>query len=308
MKDKTAKMAIRKAVLPVAGLGTRFLPATKSIPKEMLPVLDKPLLQYAIEEAKAAGIEEFVFVTGRGKQAIEDHFTHDPELHQFLDERGKRDLLPAVMEAEIEPGQLLLVRQPVPRGLGHALWCARSAIGDEPFAVLLPDDLIISEKSCLTQMVETYHRLGSFDGVGHNQVRPNLLGLIEIGPEESHKYGMVKVAGEDGPVVRLAGLVEKPIPEQAPSSLAIIGRYILQPEIMPLLARHQLGAGGEIQLTDAIAMLLDQQPVYGLRFVGRRFDCGSRNGLLEATLHLALTEAGTAAIVRRACAEAETRS
>lgn len=294
---------VRKAVFPLAGLGTRLLPATKSILKEMLPVLGKPMLQYAIEEARAAGIEQFILVTGRGEQLIVDHFDHNRGLCQLLAESGKHELLAAVQECEIEPERLVRVRQPEPRGLGHAVWCARSAVGDEPFAVLLADDLIVSRQPCLSQMIQTYQDL-SREHIG--QQAYNLLGLIEVDLQESRKYGMVVPESDGkGTLVKLAGLVEKPAPEHSPSNLAVVGRYILQPEIVPMLAQHRSGAGGEIQLTDAIAMLLSQQSVYGLRFAGRRFDCGSRNGLLAATLHLALAEPEAAAVVRLACTEAE---
>lgn len=293
---------VRKAIFPLAGLGTRLLPATKSVPKEMLPVLGKPMLQYAIEEARSAGIEQFIFVTGQGEQLIVDHFAHNPGLCRLLAESGKHDLLAAIQECEFESGQLVCIRQPVPRGLGHAVWCARAAVGDEPFAVVLADDLIVAKQPCLSQMMQTYQNLSQEQIV---RGTCNLLGLIEVDLQESRKYGMVSLVDDKGGrLVKLAGLVEKPAPECSPSNLAVIGRYILQPEIIPLLAQHRSGTGGEIQLTDAIAMLLSQQSVYGLRFAGRRFDCGSRNGLLAATLHLALAEPETAEIVQRACTEA----
>jgi len=268
---------IRKAVFPVGGLGTRFLPATKSMPKEMLPVVDKPLIQYALEEARAAGIEEFIFVTGRGKTAIEDHFDHSYELEHSLAERGKSEALETVRESLFEPGQVAYLRQQQPLGLGHAVWCARNLIGDEPFAVLLADDLVLAEESCLAQMVEAYNETGG-----------NVVAVMDVPRDQTAKYGILDVTEDDGRIARAKGLVEKPKPEEAPSTLSIIGRYILQPQVLRELDRKETGAGGEIQLTDSMARTIPDVPFHGLRFAGRRFDCGSKEGFLEANIAFAL--------------------
>jgi UTP--glucose-1-phosphate uridylyltransferase len=269
---------VRKAVFPVAGLGTRFLPATKAMPKEMLPIVDKPLIHYAVEEAKAAGIEQFFFVTSRQKSAIEDHFDRAFELEATLRERGKTELLEELEARMPEPGQIAYTRQQTPLGLGHAVWCARSLVGDEPFAVLLADDLMVCEVPCLAQMVEAYHETGG-----------NLAAVIEVPRAQTNRYGVLDVVGDGGRLVRAKGVVEKPEPEAAPSTLTIIGRYIIQPEVFKYLGRGVRGSGGEIQLTDALAALIaDGQPFHGLRFEGKRFDCGDKLGFLEATVALGL--------------------
>jgi len=256
---------VRKAVFPVAGLGTRFLPATKAIPKEMLPLADKPLIQHAVDEARAAGIEMFVFVTSRGKSPLEDHFDLNYELNDTLRRRGKNDLLKIVEDIRIESGHLSYVRQAEPLGLGHAVWCAREFIGDEPFAVLLPDEQVLGEKPCLVQMMEAYEEVGG-----------NLLSVFEVPREQTNKYGILDIEAEKGRLVGVKGLVEKPDPTVAPSNLSIQGRYILQPEIFAHLSRFEKGAGGEIQLTDAMAKLIGHQPFHGFKFEGRRFDCGDK--------------------------------
>ena len=269
---------IRKAVFPVAGLGTRFLPATKAMPKEMLPIVDKPLIQYAVEEAKAAGIEEFFFVTSRAKSAIDDHFDRAFELETTLRERGRNDLV-AELEARLpEPGQIAYTRQQTPLGLGHAVWCARGLVGDEPFAVLLADDLMVCEEPCLAQMVEAYEEVGG-----------NLVAIVEVPREHTRRYGVLDVVSDNGRLVEARGVVEKPEPAQAPSTSTIIGRYIIQPEVFGHLARAERGSGGEIQLTDALEKLIrDGQNFHGLRFSGRRYDCGDKLGFLEATIALGL--------------------
>jgi len=268
---------IRKAIFPVGGLGTRFLPATKALPKEMLPVVDKPLIQYAAEEAWAAGIEELIFVTGRGKAAIEDHFDHGWELQATLAARGKNDLLEDLRSLLRRPGEIVYTRQQEPLGLGHAVWCARHLVGDEPFAVLLADDLILAEKPCLAQMIEAYRETGG-----------NLVAVVDVPRAETNRYGILDVARDDGRLAEAKGLVEKPEPAAAPSTLSIIGRYILQPEVFAELERHDAGAGNEIQLTDAMARTIGRVPFHGLRFEGRRFDCGNKSGFLEANVAFAL--------------------
>jgi UTP--glucose-1-phosphate uridylyltransferase len=268
---------IRKAVFPVAGLGTRMLPATKAIPKEMLPVVDKPIIQYALEEARAAGIEHFIFVTGRGKSAIEDHFDRAYELDDVLIKKGKTAELEAVSSWVPKPGELSYTRQQEPQGLGHAVWCARHLVGNEPFAVILVDDLITGEVPCLKQMVDA-----------HAQTAGNLVAIEEVAAEHTNRYGVLDPAADDGRLVEIRGLVEKPDPAEAPSRLAVIGRYILLPEVFDHLARGQVGAGGEIQLTDAMARMIGNQPFHGVRFAGRRFDCGARLGYLEAIVACAL--------------------
>lgn len=270
---------VRKVVFPVAGLGTRFLPATKAIPKEMLPVVDRPLLQHAVEEARAAGIEEFVFVTGRNKRAIEDHFDIDSELNRTLEERGKQDSLDIVRQSEIAPGRCFYTRQQVPLGLGHAVWCARAVIGDEPFAIVLPDDFVEGETPCLKQMVEAYNEVGG-----------NIVAVVDVPREHTNRYGILDVEHDDGRLATVRGLVEKPKPEDAPSTLSIIGRYILQPEVFEPLEQKQRGAGNEIQLTDAMAQLIGKQPFHGLRFKGTRYDCGDKVGFIEATVAHALKD------------------
>lgn len=268
---------VRKAIFPVGGLGTRFLPATKSMPKEMLTVVDKPLIQYAVEEAREAGIEELIFITGRGKTAIEDHFDHAFELQNMLAARGKNTALKLVKATIPAPGQLAFTRQQEPLGLGHAVWCGRNFVGSEPVAVLLADDLILAETGCLKQMIEAYNRVGG-----------NMVALMEVPPEQTSSYGVVKPGDVTGRLVEVRGLVEKPKPEDAPSNLAVIGRYILQPKVFEDLGRMEKGAGGEIQLTDALARQLGLQPFNGYMFDGRRFDCGTKVGFLEANLAFAL--------------------
>jgi UTP--glucose-1-phosphate uridylyltransferase len=268
---------LRKAIFPVGGLGTRFLPATKAMPKEMLPVVDKPLIQYAVEEARGAGIEEFIFVTGRGKTAIEDHFDHSRELHDSLTERGKTTELAQIQSWLPAPGQVAYTRQQEPLGLGHAVWCARHLIGDEPFAVLLADDLVLSEVPCLEQMAEAQKKTGG-----------NLVAVMDVPRAQTARYGILDVVSDDGRLAEAKGLVEKPEPEAAPSTLSIIGRYILQPEVFAELDRQEKGAGGEIQLTDAMARTIGRIPFHGYRFAGTRFDCGSKAGFLEANIAFAL--------------------
>jgi len=268
---------VRKAVFPVAGLGTRFLPATKAVPKEMLPVVDKPLVQYALEEAQAAGIEEFIFVTGRGKSAIEDHFDTAPELTGVLEARDKVAEVAAINGWLPDPGQINFTRQREALGLGHAIWCARSFIRDEPFAVLLPDDLVQSDVPCLRQLVDAYEETGG-----------NVVAVMDVPREHTNRYGILDVSADDGRLATVAGLVEKPDPKDAPSTLSIIGRYILQPQVLGELDRHETGAGGEIQITDAIAATIGQVALHGLRFEGKRYDCGDRAGYVEANIAFAL--------------------
>ena len=268
---------VRKAVFPVAGLGTRFLPATKVMPKEMLPIVDKPLIQYAVEEARDAGIEELIFVTGRGKTVMADHFDHSYELEKTLEERGKSDALGVVLACKPTPGQFYFTRQQKPMGLGHAVWCARNFVGREPFAVLLADDLIQAKPGCLRQMIEVYNKVGG-----------NLVAIEEVPLEHTNRYGILDVVEDDGRLARAKGLVEKPKPEKAPSRLSIIGRYILQPEVMDILETQEKGAGGEIQLTDSMAKTIGDIPFHGLRFEGRRFDCGSKLGFIQATIAFGL--------------------
>jgi UTP--glucose-1-phosphate uridylyltransferase len=268
---------LRKAVLPVAGLGTRFLPATKAMAKEMLPVVDKPLIQYAIEEARAAGIEQFCMVTGRGKTALVEHFDIAFELEATLRERDKIDALALLEDTQVEPGSMVTVRQQVPLGLGHAVWCARAFIGDDPFAVLLPDDLILSETPCLRQLADAYRDTGG-----------NVVAVVEVPREQTARYGILKTGRNDGRLVEVLGLVEKPAPEDAPSNLSIIGRYVLMPEVIAELGRMERGAGNEVQLTDGMARLIGRQPFHGLRYEGRRFDCGDKIGYLEAQIAFSL--------------------
>ena len=278
---------LRKAVLPVAGMGTRFLPATKAIPKEMLPVVDKPLIQYAIEEARAAGIEEFCLVTGRGKTAMVEHFDIAYELEATLRERGKTDILATLQAMAIEPGSLLTVRQQVPLGLGHAIWCAREFIGDDPFAILLPDDLVLSDTPCLKQLADAYAQTGG-----------SVVAVEEVPREHTRRYGILDIGQDDGRKVEVKGLVEKPDPKDAPSTLSIIGRYVLLPEVIGHLAAKERGAGGEIQLTDGMAKMLGNAPFHGLRYEGRRFDCGDKVGFLEAQIAYALARPDLADAVR----------
>ena len=278
---------LRKAVLPVAGLGTRFLPATKAMAKEMLPVVDKPLIQYAIEEARAAGIEQFCMVTGRGKTALVEHFDVAFELEATLRERNKIDALEQLKATRVEPGSMVTVRQQVPLGLGHAIWCARAFIGDDPFAILLPDDLVLSETPCLAQLAQAYRETGG-----------NVVAVTEIPREHTKRYGILDIGADDGRLVEVKGLVEKPAPEHAPSNLSIIGRYVLMPEVIGHLARMERGAGNEVQLTDGMARLIGNQPFHGLRYEGRRFDCGDKVGFLEAQIAFALKRPDLAEAVR----------
>ena len=266
---------IRKAVFPVAGLGTRFLPATKASPKEMLPIVDKPLIQYAVEEAVAAGMTEMIFVTGRGKGAIEDHFDIAFECETTQRDRGKD--LSALDGTRLAPGNAVFIRQQEPLGLGHAIWCARDIIGDEPFAIILPDEFMHGAPGCMKQMVDAYAKVGG-----------NLVCALEIPMEQTPSYGVIDPGYRDGPLTEVKGLVEKPAAGTAPSNLILPGRYILQPEVMKILETQEKGAGGEIQLTDAMAAMIGTQPFHGLTFAGRRFDCGSKAGYVEANLALAL--------------------
>ncbi|ANK82172.1 MAG: UTP--glucose-1-phosphate uridylyltransferase [Rhizobiales bacterium NRL2] len=268
---------VRKAVFPVGGMGTRFLPATKALPKEMLPVVDKPLIQYAVEEAIAAGIEEFIFVTGRGKTAIEDHFDHSFELQSMLEERGKQDMLEIATSMMPRAGTIAYTRQQEPLGLGHAVWCARNLVGDEPFAVLLADDLIQARTPCLKQMVDAQARQGG-----------NMIAAMDVPAAHTDRYGIISPGFQHGNLIEVTALVEKPKPDQAPSNRAIIGRYILQPEVFEVLERQGPGAGNEIQLTDSMAALIGRQPFFAIAFEGRRFDCGDKLGFLQATIAFGL--------------------
>ncbi len=277
--------AIRKAVFPVGGLGTRFLPATKAMPKEMLPVVDKPLIQYAVEEAREAGVEQLIFVTGRGKSAIEDHFDIAFELEATMAERDKA--LDAITGTRFRPGEVVYVRQQEPLGLGHAIWCARHIIGDEPFAILLPDELMVGSPGCMKAMVDAYTRVGG-----------NLVCGYEVPASETHRYGVITPGQRDGALVEVTGLVEKPPQGTAPSNLMIPGRYILQPDVMRILETQAKGAGGEIQLTDAMAAMIGQQPFHALEFAGRRFDCGDKAGFITANIALALEREDVGPAVR----------
>lgn len=269
---------VTKAIFPVAGLGTRFLPATKSVPKEIMTLVDRPLVQYAIDEARAAGIKEFIFVTARGKSALEDYFDNAPHLEQMLRKQGKTELLELLKSTDMDSGEIAYMRQHKPLGLGHAVWCARRLIANEPFAVILPDDIIAAEKPCLAQMVEAFEETGG-----------NIVAAMEVPEIKASSYGILDVKEDMGSIVSTNGLVEKPAPGEAPSNLAVIGRYILTPTILRMLNQKRTGAGGEIQLTDAIADARDEgEEVYGYRFKGQRFDCGSKAGYLQATVAFAL--------------------
>ncbi|MGE5089252.1 MAG: UTP--glucose-1-phosphate uridylyltransferase [Candidatus Levyibacteriota bacterium] len=265
---------VRKAVFPVAGLGTRLLPATKSIPKEMITIVDRPLIQYAVDEAREAGIEQLIFVTGRGKAALDDYFDHAFELEATMRERGKK--LDALDPSRSDFGEVVSVRQQQPLGLGHAVWCARHIVGDEPFAVLLPDELMVGKPNCLAQLVEAYDKVGG-----------NLVAALEVPDSETHKYGVIDPGTTDGRLTEIRGMVEKPAPGTAPSNLMLPGRYILQPEVMHALDAQEKGAGGEIQLTDAIAKLGGKQPLHAYRFEGERYDCGSAAGFVIANIAVA---------------------
>lgn len=270
---------ITKAVFPVAGLGTRFLPATKSIPKEIMTLVDRPLIQYAIDEARAAGIKEFIFVTSRGKSALEDYFDNAPELESELRRKNKTDLLEILKDTNMDSGAIAYVRQNRPMGLGHAVWCARRLIGNEPFAVLLPDDVIAAEKPCLQQMVEAHAETGGC-----------MVAAMEVAPKRTSSYGILDIGEDNGQIVKVKGMVEKPQAGDAPSNLAVIGRYILTPQVLTNLNKIKQGAGGEIQLTDAIAQETKKKGgVFGLRFRGQRYDCGSKIGFLQATVAFGLS-------------------
>ncbi len=272
------KRKVTKAVFPVAGMGTRFLPATKSVPKEIMTLVDRPLVQYAIDEARAAGITEFIFVTSRGKGALEDYFDRAPELESSLAAKGKKDLLEILQATNMDSGAVAYVRQNQALGLGHAVWCARNLVGDEPFAVLLPDDVIQADKPCLQQMMEAYAETGG-----------SMIAAMEVAPDKASSYGIMDVPPTIGPVLPMRGMVEKPAKGTQPSNLAAIGRYVLSPAIMRHLGKIKPGAGGEIQLTDAIAREIEEtQNVYGYRFEGQRFDCGSKAGFLQATVAFGL--------------------
>lgn len=268
---------LRKAVLPVAGLGTRFLPATKAMAKEMLPIVDRPLIQYSVDEARAAGIELFCMVTGRGKTALVEYFDVAYELETSLRERGKREALQALRDSSTAPGTMVTVRQQVPLGLGHAIWCARAFVGDDPFAILLPDDLVLSEVPCLKQLADAYYETGG-----------NVVAVVEVPREQTARYGILAVGSDDGRLAEVKGLIEKPEPAKAPSTLSIIGRYVLMPSVIRHLANLERGAGGEVQLTDAMARMIGEGPFHGLRFEGHQFDCGDKAGFLEAQIAFAL--------------------
>lgn len=283
------RQPIRKAVFPVAGLGTRFLPATKAIPKELLPIVDRPLIQYAVDEARDAGIEQMIFVTGRGKTALVEYFDIAFELETTMGERGKD--LEVLQPTRFTPGDLITVRQQVPLGLGHAIWCARAIVGNEPFAILLPDELMVGKPGCLKQMVDAYDEVGG-----------NLISVLEVPDEEVSSYGVIDPGREFGALTEVRGLVEKPPVATAPSNKILSGRYILQPEVMRVLEAQEKGAGGEIQLTDAMAKMIGTQPFHAVSFAGRRFDCGSKTGFVEATLALALEREDMGAEVREIAA------
>ncbi len=283
------KRRIRKAVFPVAGLGTRFLPATKAMPKEMLTLVDRPLIQHAVDEARAAGIEQFIFVNSRGKGALEDHFDNNNDLKRTLEAKGKTAALELLKTTDIDSGQLLFTRQREPLGLGHAVWCARHLVGNEPFAILLADDVVLAEKPCLAQMMEAYDEVGG-----------NMVAVVDVPREQTNRYGILDVESDDGRLAKVRGLVEKPEPAQAPSTLSVIGRYILQPEIFYELEAKQVGAGGEIQLTDSMARLIGKQAFHGLRYKGTRYDCGDKVGFIEANVAFALAHPEMGDAVRTA--------
>ncbi len=276
---------IRKAVFPVAGLGTRFLPATKAMPKEMLPVVDRPLIQYAVDEAREAGIEQMIFVTGRGKSAIEDHFDIAFELERTMSDRGKD--LSVLAPTRLGPGNCAYVRQQEPLGLGHAIWCARDIIGDEPFAIFLPDEFMVGSPGCMKQMVDAYEKVGG-----------NLISVLEVPHDKVSSYGVIAPGKVAGNITEVQGLVEKPKAEDAPSNLIISGRYILQPDVMRVLEAQEKGAGGEIQLTDAMAQMIGQQPFHAVKFDGERYDCGDKAGFITANIALALARPDIGPAVR----------
>ncbi|MCA1241771.1 UTP--glucose-1-phosphate uridylyltransferase GalU [Stappia stellulata] len=282
------KKTIRKAVLPVAGLGTRFLPATKALPKEMLTIVDRPIIQYVVDEARKAGIEHIVFVTGRNKHVIEDHFDIAYELEDTLRERGKQEALDLLEAIRPAAGGTSFTRQQEPLGLGHAIWCARDLIGNEPFAILLPDMLMKSDPGCLSQMVEVYEKTGG-----------NVISVEAVPEDQTHNYGIVEIEGDPtAHTMKITGMVEKPKPGTAPSNLFINGRYILQPRIFELLEKQGTGAGGEIQLTDAMLALMSEQTFTGLRFEGQTYDCGSKSGFLAANIAYALEDEELAGQIR----------
>ncbi len=283
---------VRKAVFPVAGLGTRFLPLTKSLPKEMLPLVDRPLVQNAIEEAREAGIEDFIFVSSRGKGVLEDHFDISPELNATLEARGKTAEIEIVKQTLIESGHLFSTRQAKPLGLGHAVSCAKQIVGREPFAILLPDDVVLAKRGCLAQMIDVYNEVGG-----------NVVAVVDVPRDQTNRYGILDVSSDDGRIAAIKGLVEKPKPEVAPSTLSIIGRYILQPEIFDQLDQKMVGAGGEIQLTDAMAKLIGGAPFHGYRFEGKRYDCGDKVGFLQANIAFALARPDIGEQVRTAIEE-----
>ena len=285
MTDIPKHKPIRKAVFPVAGLGTRFLPATKAIPKEMLPIIDRPLIQYAVDEAREAGIEQLIFVTGRGKTAIVEHFDMAFELETTM--KGRDKALDVLEPTRIQPGNLVTVRQQVPLGLGHAIWCARAIVGDEPFAIFLPDELMIGSPGCMKQMVEAYEQVGG-----------NLISVLEVPMEQVSSYGVIDPGEVHGNLTQVRGLVEKPKQADAPSNKIVSGRYILQPDVMRVLENQGKGAGGEIQLTDAMARMIGHQPFHAVTFDGARYDCGSKVGFVEATLAIALARPDMGAAVR----------
>ncbi|HET9814108.1 MAG TPA: UTP--glucose-1-phosphate uridylyltransferase [Sphingomicrobium sp.] len=276
---------VRKAIFPVAGLGTRLLPASKSIPKEMITIVDRPLIQYAVDEAREAGIEEMIFVTGRGKSALVDYFDHAFELEATMRDKGKS--LDALEPSNARFGEVVTVRQQQPLGLGHAVWCARDIVGDEPFAVLLPDELMFGKPNCLAQMVEAYGRVGG-----------NIVAALEVPDSETHRYGVIDPGASDGRLTEIRGMVEKPAAGTAPSNLMLPGRYILQPEVMRALDAQEAGAGGEIQLTDAMARMIGEQPFHAYRFDGARYDCGNAAGFVIANVAMALERGDVAPAVR----------
>ncbi|HEV2595703.1 MAG TPA: UTP--glucose-1-phosphate uridylyltransferase GalU [Sphingomicrobium sp.] len=276
---------VRKAVFPVAGLGTRLLPATKSIPKEMITIVDRPLIQYAVDEAREAGIEQMIFVTGRGKSSLVDYFDQAFELEAALRDKGKN--LDVLAPSNAKFGEVVTVRQQQPLGLGHAVWCARHIVGDEPFAVLLPDELMYGKPNCLAQMIEAYDRVGG-----------NIVAALEVPENETHKYGVIEPGPSDGRLIEIRGMVEKPVSGTAPSNLMLPGRYILQPAVMEALDAQERGAGGEIQLTDAMAKLLGKQPFHAYRFKGERYDCGSASGFVIANIAMAMERSDVAPAVR----------
>lgn len=279
---------VRKAVFPVAGLGTRFLPATKAIPKEMLTVGEQPLIQHAVEEARNAGIEEFIFVSSPSKEALRTHFQKNDELESSLEKKGKLDLLKKLQASNIADGKLHVTYQEKPLGLGHAVWCAKEFVGREPFAVILPDDVVNHPRGCIAQMMDVYNQHGG-----------NLVATKEVPLEDTAKYGILSVGTDDGKTLSIKGLVEKPKPESAPSRLCVVGRYILQPEVFDYLDAFETGAGGEIQLTDSMAKLIGQQPFHGVRFEGGHYDCGSRLGFIEANVAYGLADPEIADAVRK---------